>query len=265
MSGENDREGRSDYVFRVREQTRQHLQNLLSENEKLRRSTAALESERNRLLAEKMTLQEKLLSLREEFDNFQREQADLRRRLAETEAENRQFSLQSLEIEQQNNNLANLYVASYQLHGTLDHGEVVAAIQEIVINLIGCEEFGIYEVDDEGRALRLAGSFGIDPAVYATVPLGSGLIGRAAATGARYLLGNPPGTPAPREVHLTACIPLKLGEKVLGALAIFRLLAHKRGLEPVDHELIDLLATHAATALYVSRLHREKVEAARLS
>lgn len=260
MSGEN--EGPGDYVFRVREQTRQHLRDLLSENEKLRRSTAALESERSRLLAEKMVLQEKLLSLREELDYFHREQGDLRRRLAETEAENRQFSLQSLEIEQQNNNLANLYVASYQLHATLDHDEVVAAVKEIVINLIGCEEFGVYEMDDDGRALRLTGWFGIDPAVYATVPLGSGLIGRAAATGARYLLGDPPGTPAPREAHLTACIPLKLGERVLGALAIFRLLSHKRGLEPVDHELIDLLATHAATALYVSRLHREKVEAA---
>jgi len=265
MSGESDREGPSDYVFRVREQTRQHLRDLLSENEKLRRSTAALESERNRLLAEKMALQEKLLNLREEYDHFQRDQMDLHRRLAETEEERRQFALQSLEIEQQNNNLANLYVAGYQLHGTLDHDEVVAAIKEIVINLIGCEEFGVYEMDEEGRALRLTGFLGIDPAIYATVPLGSGLIGRAAATGARYLLGEPPGIPAPREAHLTACIPLKLGETVLGALALFRLLAHKHGLEPVDHELLDLLATHAATALYVSRLHREKVAASRLS
>jgi nitrate/nitrite-specific signal transduction histidine kinase len=263
MSEEDDQEGRGDYVFRVREQTRQHLRDLLSENEKLRRANAALDSERNRLVAEKMMLQEKLLGLREEYDRFQREQADLRRRLAETEEENRQFSLQSLEIELQNNNLANLYVASYQLHSTLDHDEVMAAIKEIVINLIGCEEFGVYEMDDDGRTLRLAGSFGLDPVTYATVPVGSGLIGRAAATGVRYLLGSPAGTPTPREVHLTACIPLKLGEKVLGVLAVFRLLAHKRGLEAVDRELFDLLATHAATALYVSRLHREKVEASR--
>lgn len=265
MSDENERDGRGDYVFRVREQTRQHLQELLKENEKLRHSTASLEAERMRLLSEKMILQEKLLNLREEHDRFQREQAEIRRRLAETEEENRQFSLQSLEIEQQNNNLANLYVASYQLHGTLDHGEVVAAIKEIVINLIGCEEFGLYEVDEEGRALRLVGFFGIDPEMYATVPLGSGLIGRAAATGVRYLLGSPAGAPAPRETHLTACIPLKLGETVLGALAVFRLLPHKGGLKAVDHELFDLLATHAATALYVSRLHREKVEASRPS
>jgi hypothetical protein len=36
---------------------------------------------------------------------------------------------------------------------------------------------------------------------------------------------------------------------------VFRLLGHKPQLESVDLELFDLLATHAATALYCSDLH----------
>ncbi len=55
-----------------------------------------------------------------------------------------------------------------------------------------------------------------------------------------------------REKDLTACIPLKVDGKVTGALALFRLLPQKQGFEAVDHELFDLLATHAATALHAS-------------
>lgn len=263
MTIKKDGEGQGSYVFKVREDTRRYVQDLLNENEKLRRLVAALESEKGRLLSEKMTLQEKMLSLREELDRIYREQSELRRQLAEVEAANQHYSHQYFEVEQQNNNLANLYVASYQLHSTLDRGEVLSAIKEIVINLIGSEELAIYEMDDEGAALRLVGSFGLDPVSYATVPLGSGVIGRTAATGEIYLPGKGADLPrTPREANLTACVPLKLDDKVFGALAVFRLLPQKSGLEAVDYELFDLLGAHAATALYLSRLHGEKVAGA---
>lgn len=256
MTAKKDGEGQGSYVFKVREDTRRYVQDLLGENEKLRRLVASLESDKSRLLSEKMTLQEKLLSLREELDRIYHEQSDLRRQLAEVEAANMNSSRQYFEVEQQNNNLANLYVASFQLHSTLDRGEVLAAIQEIVINLIGSEELAIYELDDDGRELKLVGSFGIDPGTYATVPLGAGVIGRTAVSGEIYLAakGLDPGRTA-REANLTACVPLKLGDQVRGVLAIFRLLPQKNGLEAIDYELFNLLAAHAATALYLTHLH----------
>jgi hypothetical protein len=256
--GENPAQ-QGNYVFKVREDTRRYVQDLLGENEKLRRLVASLESDKGRLLSEKMGLQEKLLTLREELDRIYHEQSDLRRQLAEIEAANQQYSYQYVEVEQQNNNLANLYVASYQLHSTLDRGEVLAAIKEIVINLIGSEELAIYEMSADGTALRLVGSFGIDPVTYATVPLGSGIIGKTAVSGEIYLPGKGIDLArAPRETHLTVCVPLKLGEAVSGALAVFRLLPQKKGLEAIDYELFNLLATHAGTALYLTRLHSER-------
>jgi len=256
LSGKKEGEGQGSYIFKVREDTRRYVQDLLGENEKLRRLVASLESDKGRLLSEKMGLQEKLLTLREELDRIYREQSDLRRQLAEVEAASQSSSRQYFEVEQQNNNLANLYVASFHLHSTLDRGEVLSAIQEIVINLIGSEELAIYELDDSGTTLQLAGSFGIDPAAYATVPLGMGVIGRTAVSGQLYLAakGVDPGR-TPREAHLTACVPLKIGDQVRGALAIFRLLPQKNGLEAIDYELFNLLAAHAATALYLTRLH----------
>lgn len=259
MTTKKDGEGQQgSYVFRVREDTRRYVQDLLNENDRLRRLVAALESEKGRLLGEKMSLQEKMLSLREELDRIYHEQSDLRRQLAEIEAANQKYSHQYLEVESQNNNLANLYVASYQLHSTLDRAEVVSAIKEIVINLIGSEELAIYEMAADGQALRLVGYFGIDPAGYATVPVGSGIIGKTAVSGDIWLPGKGMDLhPTPREANLSVCVPLKLENKVIGVLAMFRLLPQKSGFESVDYEMFNLLATHAATALYVTKLHAE--------
>ena len=258
MTTKKDGEGQGSYVFRVREDTRRYVQDLLNENDRLRRLVAALESDKGRLLSEKMTLQEKVLSLREELDRIYHEQTDLRRQLADVEASAQRYSHQYIEVESQNNNLANLYVASFQLHSTLDRNEVVSAIKEIVINLIGSEELAIYEMTPEGTALRLVGWFGIDPAIYGTVPVGSGIIGRTVANGEIWLPGKGLDfQAAPRESNLSVCIPLRLEDKVIGALAMFRLLPQKSGFEAVDYELFNLLATHAATALYLSRLHAE--------
>jgi len=213
---------RSEFLEKVATDNREYVQALLDENERLGRLVAELDSALNTTRAE-------------------------------MESRNRDFAERYLEVEQQNTNLANLYVASYQLNGTLDRERVVAAIQEIVINLIGSEEVGIWELDEELSALSLAGSFGINAREWAGVPLGSGVVGTVADTGERFVISETLVKPFGREEHLTACIPLKLDDKVVGVIAIFRLLQQKQALEPVDFELFDLLGSHAASALYCTR------------
>jgi hypothetical protein len=66
----------------------------------------------------------------------------------------------STSIEEQSSNLANLYVASYQLH-TSRPRRGADRDQEIVINLIGSERLAIYERDGDA-GYRLAASFGLD-------------------------------------------------------------------------------------------------------
>lgn len=246
------------YVHKVRDSTRRYVHDLLNENEKLRVLAASLESENAQLKEERLRLQERLLTAREELDRIKGEEVSLQRKLTNIEAEHHRFSQEFEGVELQNSNLANLYVASYRLHGTLDRKEVLGIIQEIIINLIGCEELGIFEVGPNSSALSLVASFGIDPARYQTVSLGSGLIGRAALTGDTYFASHKhkSGTRGtPEETDLTACIPLKLDGKVTGAIAVFRLLPQKPCLETLDHELFDLLATHAAMALHCTGLH----------
>ena len=243
------------YVHKVNEETKRFTHDLLTENEKLRGLVTSFQSE-------KLRLEEQLRILRQEFSLFQKEEDQLKIQLAEIEEENRRFSKEYVEVEKQNSNLANLYVASYRLHGTLDRKEILATIQEIIANLIGSEEMAIFELDSKKRELSLLASMGIDPARYQTRQITAGLIGRAARTREVYLTGQNDSSGAlADEADLTACIPLKVDGEIIGAIAIFKLLQQKVGLETLDHELFDLLTTHAAVALFSSGLRAKGVPA----
>ena len=204
------------YIAEAREELHKYAQGLLRENEKLRSAVSAM--------------QQALLEGQRYTEEYQR-------------------------IEQQSSNLSNLYVASYQLHSSVDRATVLKTIEEIVINLIGSEEVAIFECDDTGR-FQVIAAVGLEDWSFAPFRLGEGLIGRHLIDDGIFI------NPMPPDGHqrLTACVPLRVGDATIGAVAVFRLLAHKTQLEPLDHELFQLLAVHAATAFYCATLH-EKAQA----
>lgn len=239
----NEEALRGSYVERVRADTQRYASELLHENERLRLSLLAAQQETARLA-------EEVQAARLEAQQLRQREERLREALGRVEEENRGFATRFVEVERENSNLANLYVASYRLHGSTDRAEVLEVIQEIVVNLIGCEELAVYELAPDQAALKLVSSNGIDAARHARVALGQGAVGRAADCGQTWVREGAPVA----EDEPMACIPLKLSGRVSGAIVLFRLLPHKLALEAVDHELFDLLATHAATALYCSGL-----------
>jgi len=241
--------GRS-YVRKVQEDTRRYAEHQASMVQKLEKLVASLGAERAALLVE-------VKALRTALEDREREQSRLSRQMAEFVDENKRLSNEYVQVERQSSSLASLYTASFQLHGSLERDEVLTAIQEIVSGLIGCEELAVFTADESGERLLRVSSFGLDEGRLTSVPLGTGVIGRTAATGERYVRnGNAPDPAATgEEGDLTTCIPLRVDGKVTGAIALFRLLSHKPGLEEADHELFDLLGTQAATALYCAELH----------
>ncbi len=249
-----DGERETGYVRKVQEDTRRYVEKLLKENETLRTILVKKESEN-------LALEEKVLTLKEQLSRHELEQVSLRRQMAEIEANNQRFTKEYLDIEHQNANLANLYVTSYRLHATLDHDEVLSVIQEILINLVGSEEVAVLEVDEGGRALTLASSFGINEERYRSVAVGSGVIGKVAETGEAFFGSGDPE----QDDGVTACIALKVDHKVTGVITVFGLLPQKSGLEAVDHELFELLGTHAAVALYSSGLAAKLRDAIEIS
>ena len=170
--------------------------------------------------------------------------------VGELETQSRTYSERYVQVEQQNTHLANLYVATYQLHGTLDRVAVLEAIKEIIINLIGSEELAIWELDPTTNVLELVDSFGLDATKWKRVRAGEGIVGSSVHTGERYVRGEANVTPIAAERGLNAVIPLKLEDRVIAVIGIFSLLQQKQGFENVDFELFDLLSSHAASALF---------------
>lgn len=126
-------------------------------------------------------------------------------------------------VETQHAALTSLFVAAHQLHGTMDRETVLSRLEEIIVNFVGSEEFGVYE-HTRGDELRRIAQVGLRDDVD------------------------------PRLLQdLAAGIPLEIDKKQVGYIAIYRLLPHKPALEPADLELFNLLKTHAAAALLASR------------
>jgi hypothetical protein len=182
--------------------------------------------------------------------DLRRHIATLEMQLRTIEIESRQLAARWQEIERKNIALANLYVAIHQLHGTLVRAEVVEALTEILVGLIGSEMLAVFERSDDGMCFRLIGSFGIDAYEYRALSASHDSLGRLLASGVRYVAGKPHALAGELETPIAAALPLRLGERVTGGIVLFSLLAHKKGFDDVDYDLFDLLTTHAAIALH---------------
>jgi len=200
-------------------------------------------------------LRGELISKIEELEN---QNDAILEQLRSVEGENLQFAERYVEVEEENNNLANLYVASYQLHSTLDPSEVVKVILEIVINLIGAEIFGVYVIEEGTDELRPVASEGEPVSAFPMLQVGEGLVGRSVTEG-EVELGDPgaSGGPPSRGGEPVVSIPLRLDDRPVGAIVIYKLLQQKDGFSAHDNELFTLLAGHAATAIFASRLYAQ--------
>jgi len=242
----NDDGRNEDYILQVRDNTHKYMEALIQENERLRMLVSDLEEQRRQ--------GERQLGMAES------ERRKLAERIDQIEIESQDLLDQFHEIEQHNSDLASLYVASYRLHETIKRSEVIAVIEEIVVNMIGSEELAIFELDSETGKFKLVDSLGIDPEDLQRVRLNesrieeaSGALQAVVKAGQRYVVNSIDGEVVDQDSGLTACVPLVLDGKVIGAIAVFRLLDQKQSrLVPLDFELFDLLATHAASALYCS-------------
>ena len=230
---------------------------LMAENERLRFRVVEL-SDENLKLGQQSSPEEKHHYLESQIARLEAEKERLLQQYQDVEEQNRSVASRYVEIEEENNNLANLYVCSYQLHSTLDFHEVSQIIMEIIINLIGAEEFGIFLLDEKAQLLRPMAMEGIALEQVPPIALGEGVIGGAALSGENYYApGLEEGETAASLTHPLVGIPLKIKDQVIGVIVLYKLLPQKTQFANVDYELFTLLAGHAATAIFSSRLYSE--------
>jgi hypothetical protein len=241
---------RFDFVRRVQRETRVCIDRVIRESDRLRALLESSEFERKRI-------ERQLEGVVSERDELECEVKRLRESLGAMETEYESTLESYANFESQTTNIANLYVATYRLHGAVDVNEVLGVIEEIVANLIGSEEIAILAIDPADARVSVLRARGLEESLLDSVVLGVGPIGRALALGQTFIRSDDTSTSAATgrgsgERELTACVPLRVCGGVVGALAIFGLLPQKPGLEPIDFELLALLGEQAGVAIYTA-------------
>jgi GAF domain-containing protein len=174
-------------------------------------------------------------------------------RLAALEQAHQELLDQYVLAEERCNELTAFQVACERLSSAVRHEEAVAAISEIAIDLIGAECFAIFELDQSRSVLRPVSSQGVEPEQLEKIPATDDLLS------APYIAASDrPERRLTAEHRLIAMIPLHLGTRVTGALAIFGLYPQKLGLSQSDVHLLQLISTHAAHALYQAELEEKR-------
>ncbi len=136
--------------------------------------------------------------------------------------ENQRLAERQAAAEQRLGQLAQLHAALQQLHEATDQDGVLTVIKEIVANLIGSECMAIYATRTDG-SLELLDGIGVTE--------------------------NDTDT-----ANVVVSVPLRRNDRVVGMIAIFRLLPQKPQLDAIDRELFALLETHAPRAMHYAGL-----------
>lgn len=177
-----------------------------------------------------------------------RRNQELARRIRDLEASLEEMESLLVRTEGQAAQLANLYVATYQLHASLEVSDVRAAIADIAVNLLGAERFTILLKHENGHFCTAKESSGqADPAVTERPYEGGDALIDACLKDGSPQFGPCAGS------ELLVAVPFVRQGEVVGLLSVRAFLGHKPGLNADDHELLDLMAAHAASALVAAR------------
>lgn len=255
MTENNDKQ--DGFFAKFFEEGKAHIEDLLNQNEQLKKQVALLRHELSQKpgaeSVEDVDGESELASICQERDRLKDELYKFRKRMQDLETENTEFAEKYLQVEKESSNLASLYVASYQLHSSLDYDVVLQRINEILINLIGAERFAVYLYDPKSNSFTLVSGEGVEERKGSKIPLADNFLSRIARSGELYLAQDV--SSAGDDDRPIAALPLVAQDELLGLLVIYKLLIQKDSFEPIDHELFDLLAGHAAIAVRAAQMH----------
>ena len=229
----------------------QLTEELMHENDQLRRITIQLESE-NAALRTQLASDNAMRDLLRKIKQLEKEKTELLGQFHEAEMQSTRYGARFHEMEEELSKLANVYVASYQLHSTLHLPSVVKHIKELLQQLVGAQRYGVFLADPTRRYLLLIASEGIDDKRLSRIVLGTGesiapFVERCFNTGQAQITQ---GELAKASDRLPAAVlPLHFDDRVVGVISIYTVFPQKLEFNPVDFELFKMLGAHAASAL----------------
>lgn len=228
---------------------------LMDENQELRRELLQLKSDNTRLRSH-LASDDAIRDLVKTIEKLESERRELLAGLSELERTEKEHEGRQAEIEQEVNDLANLYIANFQLHASLSPRRVIRHLCDMMGQFVGADAFAIYLVDQDAKQIVLVASENMNDAPT-TMDVGSGPVGEGCLTGIRRVRQD-----RLQEGSLedpVAILPIAVEGRAIGAIAITRLLEQKREWVGVDHELFELVHAQAGVALIASNLYASQV------
>lgn len=231
----------------------EYTEQLLQENKELRDELHSLREDNLRLRAQ-VASDDAIRDLLRTVERLEDDRQSLMRQTDELEAKREEHEGRQHEIEQELNDLANLYIASYQLHASLSVRRVVRHLRDLVGQLVGAEGFVIYVLDRSGKTATPIAHEQVDESLVEPIGIGVGPVGDACLTGIPRIREHEPIGQGTFDDPV-AVIPLIAEGKAVGAISVITLLSQKAGWASVDRELFKLLGAHAGAALIAANLY----------
>jgi serine phosphatase RsbU (regulator of sigma subunit) len=157
-----------------------------------------------------------------------------------------------------------IYSFSEKLAALLDLERVAALTLQEARHLIVATDGVILLLDDDTGALSSLAAFGDELPALSGLVRGTGIIGSVVATGVGEIVNDVVGdarrVQAVVDIRSLVCAPLKVGEKVIGAIALASTLP--MAYEARELKLLSTLALQSATAIENARLFERTVQAA---
>ena len=207
----------------------------------------------NAALRAKVETDDAVRELLDKIRRLETEKQQLLSHVQEVEAHSSQFSERFQQVESEFSNLANLFVASNQLHSSLSPRGVMRRIKEVLAQLVGAESYVIYFANSDGSELVPIAAEGVSGNDLINQPIDASPVGQAYQSGDAVI--DEEGDPSGGTIETPpAILPLAVDEHIIGVIAIFSTLAQKNRFTTLDYELFTLLRRQAAAALVSASL-----------
>ncbi len=237
---------REDFIESFFRKGAEFASELIEELQDLRDASRRLEAE-NLELKHQLASDDAIRELLAKIEHLEAEKKSLSSNARNAEEASQDYEGRYDELERELDAMANLYVASYQLHATLVPQEVLGTIEQLLAQLVGAASFAIFIRRDRGseQMLEPVHAYHCPKAAGTRIAWGDGPVGEAAASGVHFVAEprNHDGqTPL-------ACVPMVLGDETIGVIVIYALFEQKNEFVDIDFELFKLLALHSASAI----------------
>lgn len=176
--------------------------------------------------------------------------------LSALEDANNYYTSRFSEVEDANSDLISMYVASSRLHSTANYTDLIDRLMEIIVEMTGGERVALFLINPKERNLVMLANRGLDPAGsgHGAPQLGQGIPGRVAEQGELYV-DEQSALHDTSDNEPIVCIPLKIEDRVLGVIAVYKFFVQKKRFVSLDFDIFDLLSTQAGFALFGTKLY----------